>query len=80
MKVLLLTFLHLPDTNWVISKDKPINFERTYMTYNYIVKSGKDEPLTTQADRFNTNMAFSIGSYVKGQIFLSQLGSIIGDG
>jgi len=61
------------------SKDKPINFERTYMTYNYIVKSGKDEPLTTQADRFNTNMAFSIGSYVKGQIFLSQLGYIIGE-
>ena len=61
------------------SKDKPISFERTYMTYNYIVKSGKDEPLTTQADRFNTNMAFSIGSYVKGQIFLSQLGYIIGE-
>jgi len=61
------------------NKDKPINFERTYMTYNYIVKSGKDEPLTTQADRFNTNMAFNIGSYVKGQIFLSQLGYIIGE-
>jgi len=61
------------------NKDKPINFERTYMTYNYIVKSDKDEPLTTQADRFNTNMAFSIGSYVKGQIFLSQLGYIIGE-
>jgi hypothetical protein len=60
-------------------KDKPVNFERTYMTYNYIVKSGKEEPLTTQADRFNTNMAFSIGSYVKGQIFLSQLGYIIGE-
>ena len=56
----------------------PVNFERTYLTYNYIVKSGKEEPLTTQADRFNTNMAFSIGSYVKGQIFLSQLGYIIG--
>ena len=60
-------------------KDKPVNFERTYMTYNFIVKSGKEEPLTTQADRFNTNMAFSIGSYVKGQIFLSQLGYIIGE-
>ncbi len=60
-------------------KNEKVNFERTYMTYNYIVKSGKDEPLTTQADRFHTNMAFSIGSYVKGQIFLSQLGYIIGE-
>ncbi|RLD73219.1 MAG: M1 family peptidase [Bacteroidetes bacterium] len=60
-------------------KNGKINFERTYMTYNYLVKSGKEEPLTTQADRFNTNMAFSIASYVKGQIFLSQLGYIIGE-
>jgi len=60
-------------------KNGKINFERTYMTYNYLVKSGKEEPLTTQADRFHTNMAFSIASYVKGQIFLSQLGYIIGE-
>lgn len=60
-------------------KNEKINFDRSYMTYNYIVKSGKDEPLTTQADRFNTNMAYSIGSYVKGQIFLAQLGYIIGE-
>jgi len=60
-------------------KNGKINFERTYTTYNYLVKSGKEEPLTTQADRFNTNMAFSIASYVKGQIFLSQLGYIIGE-
>ena len=55
-------------------------FDRVYKTYTYIATSGKDEPLTTQADRFNTNMAFSIGSYYKGQIFLSQLGYIIGEG
>ena len=54
-------------------------FERTYKTYEYIAKSGLEEPLTTQADRYNTNMAYSIGSYVKGQIFLSQLGYIIGE-
>ncbi len=59
--------------------DDTFVFERTYKTYNYLVTLGKEEPLTTQADRFNTNMAFSIGSYVKGQIFLSQLGYIIGE-
>ena len=30
-----------------------------------------DEPLTTHADRFNTNAAFGIGSYTKGSMFLS---------
>jgi len=54
-------------------------FERVYKTYTFLANSGKEEPLTTQADRFNTNMAFSIGSYYKGQIFLSQLGYIIGE-
>ncbi len=60
--------------------DKPVKnpFERTYGAYYYLVKSGKQEPLSTHADRFNTNMAYSIASYVNGQIFLSQLGYIIG--
>ncbi len=53
-------------------------FDRVYKTYAYIANSGKDEPLTTQADRYHTNMAYSIGSYYNGQIFLSQLGYIIG--
>ena len=56
----------------------PFPFEGTYGAYTYLAKSGMEEPLTTQADRYNTNMAYSIGSYVKGQIFLSQLGYIIG--
>ncbi len=60
-------------------KDDTFIFDRTYKTYNYLATSGKEEPLTTQADRYDTNMAYSIGSYVKGQIFLSQLGYIIGE-
>ena len=60
-------------------KEETFIFERAYKTYNYLVSSGKEEPLTTHADRYNTNMAFGIGSYVKGQIFLSQLGYIIGE-
>jgi len=59
--------------------DSTFIFDRVYKTYTYLATSGKEEPLTTQADRFNTNMAFSIGSYHKGQIFLSQLGYIIGE-
>jgi peptidase M1-like protein len=59
---------------------KPVKnpFQRTYGGYYYLVKSGKQEPLSTHADRFNTNMAYSIASYVNGQMFLSQLGYVIG--
>ena len=62
-----------------MSKEPVANpFERTYGAYYYLVKSGKQEPLSTHADRFNTNMAYSIASYVSGQMFLSQLGYVIG--
>ena len=57
-------------------KDFP--YERTYKYYQYLVKSGKNEPLSTQGDRFNTNMAYGINSYDKGLLFLSQLEYIIG--
>ncbi len=53
-------------------------FESVYKNYAFLANSGREEPLTTQADRYNTNMAYGIGSYHKGQIFLSQLGYIIG--
>jgi len=49
-----------------------------YRSYNYIVKNNLEEPLTTHADRYHTNTAYSIASYVKGSIFLSQLEYIIG--
>ncbi len=53
-------------------------FLRVYQTYTYLVKSGKNEPLTTHGDRYNTNMAYGINSYYKGQMFLSQLIYLIG--
>ncbi len=54
-------------------------FEGAYKGYGNLVKSGKEEPLTTLADHFNTNFGYSLGSYVKGQVFLSQLGYVIGE-
>ena len=49
-----------------------------YSGYNYVVNNGIEEPLSTHADRFNTNTAYSVGSYTKGKMFLSQLEYIIG--
>jgi Peptidase family M1 domain len=49
-----------------------------YATYYNLVKSSKEEPLSTHADHFNTNFAYSIASYSKGAVFLEQLGYIVG--
>src|SRR5690606_29319786 len=50
-----------------------------YAGYYFLEKSGIEEPLTTHADHFETNTAYSLASYTKGCVFLSQLGYIAGD-
>jgi len=50
----------------------------SYAGYYDLVKSGKEEPLTTHADHFNTNFAYVASSYSKGAVFLEQLGYIVG--
>jgi len=49
-----------------------------YAGYYALVKLGLQEPLTTHADHYETNLAYSISSYSKGEIFLEQLGYITG--
>ena len=50
-----------------------------YNSYFALAKSNYEEPLTTHADHFNTNFAYSIASYSKGCVFINQLGYIVGD-
>lgn len=64
-------------TAW-LNKDTGFAFADDYSSYYYLVKSGKQEPLSTHADHFNTNFAYSISSYSMGAIFMEQLGYIIG--
>ena len=49
-----------------------------YAGYFQLVKSGLEEPLTTHADHYNNNFAYSVASYSKGEIFVEQLGYIVG--
>ncbi|MFT3980333.1 MAG: M1 family metallopeptidase [Ferruginibacter sp.] len=49
-----------------------------YASYLNLAKSGLEEPLTTHADHFNTNTAYSAAAYGKGEVFLEQLGYVIG--
>ena len=49
-----------------------------YAGYYSLVKSGKEEPLTTHADHYNTNSAYGAASYLKGAVFVEQLGYVVG--
>lgn len=49
-----------------------------YAGYVALAKSGKEEPLSLHADHFNTNYAYSAASYLKGAVFVEQLGYIVG--
>ena len=53
-------------------------YQDEYAGYFNLAKSGKEEPLSTHADHYNTNYAYSQGSYAKGAVFLEQLGYITG--
>ena len=56
----------------------PLEHLPNYQSYYFIAKSGLEEPLTTHADHFNTNVAYSVAAYSKGSVFMEQLGYIIG--
>ena len=53
-------------------------FKDIYATYYKLVASGKEQPQTIHSDRYDENRLYSISSYYKGSIFLSQLGYVIG--
>ncbi|MCU4187964.1 M1 family metallopeptidase [Flavobacterium sp. HXWNR29] len=65
--------------NKILPPKKPENpFEDAYNNYIYLAKSGKEQPLSTHADRYDLNMAYGISAYSKGEVFLAQLGYLIG--
>lgn len=51
----------------------------SYTGYYKLAKSNFEEPMTTHADHYSTNYAYSNAAYSKGAVFLSQLGYIVGD-
>ena len=56
----------------------PLYHANNYAGYLALARSGREEPLTTHADHFNTNYAYSNAAYSKGAVFQEQLGYIIG--
>ncbi len=56
----------------------PLYHRDNYNGYFNLAKSGLEEPLSTHADHFNYNWAYSNAAYSKGAVFMEQLGYIIG--
>lgn len=50
-----------------------------YAGYFDLAKSGIEEPMSLLADYYNYNYAYGVEAYNKGQVYLIQLGYIIGD-
>ncbi|MDT0557984.1 M1 family metallopeptidase [Ichthyenterobacterium sp. W332] len=65
--------------NEIMEQGRINPFFGAYRGYIYLATSGKEQPLTTHADRYEHNMAYSIAAYSKGEVFLAQLGYVIGE-
>ena len=56
----------------------PGDHSQAYNSYIGIVDEGKEEALDTHADHYITNYAYGTASYSKGEVYLAQLGYLIG--
>jgi len=65
--------------NQILEKELELPNRRAYGAYFRVVRSGKEEPLTTHADRFSSSRNYGMSAYSKGSVFLSQLGYVVGD-
>lgn len=65
--------------NAVMNEKKENPTDGAYESYFKLVNSGKEQPLTTQADRYNFNGTYGASAYSKGEVFLAQLGYVIGE-
>ncbi len=56
----------------------PEDHSGAYLGYFNLAKSDFEEPMTTHADHFNSNYGYSTAAYSKGEVFMEQLGYIVG--
>jgi len=72
------TYIEDSALNELKDKKEENPFKGNYATYYKLVESGKEQPLSTHGDRYDENRSYSIASYIKGSIFLTQLIYVIG--
>ncbi|MFS4483456.1 M1 family metallopeptidase [Hyunsoonleella sp. 2307UL5-6] len=64
--------------NDIFNKNNPNPSDNSYKGYYYLANSGKEQPQTTHADRYQYNQSYGISAYSKGEVFMAQLGYVIG--
>jgi len=69
---------HLKAKGLIPGESSEFPFDGDFKNYYTIVTRGIEEPLTTHADHFEYNAAYSFAAYGKGSIFLHQLEYVIG--
>jgi hypothetical protein len=65
--------------SYLFKPDEDMRRPSYYDSYLNLTASGKEEPMSTMADHFKTNYAYSAATYSKGAVFLAQIGYIIGE-
>lgn len=65
--------------HWLKTNTNSFALEDDYRGYIMLAKSRFEEPMTTHADHYATNYAYSAAAYLKGAVFVGQLGYIISD-
>lgn len=65
--------------NEVMGMNRKNPHENAIKGYVRLANSGREKPQTTHADRYETNFAYGVSAYSKGQVFLAQLGYVIGE-
>jgi aminopeptidase N len=56
----------------------PEDHSSAYAGYYALTRSGFEEPMTTHSDHYNSNYGYSVAAYSKGEVFMEQLGYIVG--
>lgn len=64
--------------NELATKKSSNPYSGAYKSYIDLANSGKEQPLSTHADRFDFNKCYSTSAYSKGEVFLAQLIYLIG--
>jgi aminopeptidase N len=65
--------------NEILEKNLSHPSEGSYKSYISMALSGKEQPLSTHADRYDLNRLYGTSAYSKGSVFLAQLGYVIGE-
>jgi len=65
--------------NAIMKTNKENPASGAYRSYLGLALSGKEQPQTTHADRYNYNAAYGASAYSKGEVFMAQLGYVIGE-